>query len=142
LFLQDDWKLTPKLTINAGLRWDYETPRLERYNRMVRGFAFDQPSPIASQVSGLDLRGGLLYAASSGEQRLAFLPDKNHWQPRVGVAYQFRPKGGVRAGYELPYLGRAEKGPDTGFSGATPLIASPDNGLPPAVSLSDPFPTR
>src|SRR5215472_4873986 len=66
LFVQDDWKITPTLTVNLGMPWDYESPRTERYNRMVRGFAFGQPNPLASQA-GLDLKGGLLYTGSSSE---------------------------------------------------------------------------
>ncbi|MBI3695970.1 MAG: TonB-dependent receptor [Acidobacteria bacterium] len=142
LFLQDDWKLTPKLTINAGLRWDYETPRVERFNRMLRGFAFDQPSPIANQVQGLTLRGGLLYAGSSGDARLAFVPDKNNFQPRIGAAWQFRSRWVLRAGYGLTYLGQDASGAATGFSRRTDLIASTDNFLTPAVNLSDPFPLK
>lgn len=139
LFLQDDWKITSILTLNLGLRWDLETPRVERYNRMVRGFAFDQPSPIASKVSGLDLRGGLLFAGP--DNREAFLRDKNNFQPRIGMAFQFRDKWVLRAGYGLSYLGQHAAGSAGGFSRPTPLISTIDNGLTPAVSLSDPFPT-
>ncbi len=141
LFVQDDWKVTPRLTVNLGLRWDYEGPRVERYNRMVRGFAFDQASPIAGQVQGLTLRGGLVYAGSSGETRQAFLSDRNNFQPRAGVAWQFRPKWVLRGGYGLTYLGQASSGPDTGFSRTTPLTATTDN-VTPAVDLRDPFPSR
>ena len=142
LFLQDDWKVRPRLTLNLGLRWDYEGPRVERYNRMIRGFAFDQGSPIANQVQGLTLRGGLAYAGSSGSDRQAFFPDKNNVQPRVGVAWQLRPKWVLRGGYGLTYLGQSSNGPDTGFSRATPLIFTLDNSLTPAVTLSNPFPAN
>jgi hypothetical protein len=142
LFVQDDWKITTKLTLNLGLRWDYETPITERYNRQVRGFAFDQPSPIASQVQGLTLRGGLLYAGSSGRDRLAFNPDRNNFQPRVGVAWQFKEGWVMRGGYGLTMMGQNASGPATGFSQTTSLIASTDNNLTPAVTLSDPFPAR
>ena len=139
LFIQDDWKILPNLTLNLGLRWDLETPRVERYDRMVRGFAFDQPSPIANRVSGLNLRGGILFAGP--DNREAFLRDKNNFQPRIGVAYQFRDKWVLRAGYGLTYLGQNAAGSAGGFSRPTSLIATTDNGLTPAVSLSDPFPT-
>lgn len=142
LYVQDDWKITTKLTLNLGLRWDYETPITERYNRMVRGFAFDQPSPIASQVQGLTLRGGLLYAGSSGQDRRAFNSDRNNFQPRVGVAWQFKEGWVMRGGYGLTMMGQNASGPATGFSQTTSLIASTDNNLTPAVTLSDPFPAR
>src|SRR5215469_14215912 len=140
LFAQDDWKITPRLTLNLGVRWDYEAPRTERYNRMVRGFAFGQPSPIAGQVSGLDLTGGLLYAGTDGDNRFAFLPDRKHIEPRFGVAWSFASKWVMRGGYGLSYLGQNANGPNTGFSQTTTLIASTDGGNNPAVSLSDPFP--
>ena len=138
-FFHDDWKVTSRLTLNLGLRWDYESPIVERYNRQVRGFAFDQASPIASRVQGLTLKGGLLYA--DGSNRQAFERDRNNWQPRVGVAWQFRDNWVMRAGYGLSYLGQAANGPNTGFSQQTALVASTNNNLTPAVNLSDPFPS-
>ncbi len=50
LYLQDDIKVTNKLTVNAGLRWDVEDSPRERYNRMNAGFGFNQPSPLAAAV--------------------------------------------------------------------------------------------
>ena len=142
LFLQDDFKLRSNLTLNLGLRWDYESPRTERYNRMVAGFAFGQASPIASKVNGLDLKGGLLFAGNDGDSRLAFIPYRNQWQPRAGIAWQFRPGWVLRGGYGLSYLGADANGPATGFSQPTSLIASTDGNITPAITLSDPFPTR
>jgi hypothetical protein len=141
-FFQDDWKVTKTLTLNFGLRWDYEGPIVERYNRQVRGFAFDQPSPLQSQVQGLTLNGGLLFAGTSGVNREAFNRDQNNWQPRVGVAWQFLPKWVFRGGYGLSYLGQNAAGAATGFSQPTTVIASTDNNLTPASFLNDPFPTN
>ncbi len=140
LFAHDDLKLTPRLTLNLGLRWDYEQPDAERYDRMLRGFAFDQPSPIAGKVQGLNLRGGLLYAGSSGVSRRAFNPDKNNLQPRVGVAYQIARNTVLRGGYGLFYLGAAGGQPATGYSASTPLTASADGGNTPRVNLVNAFP--
>ena len=63
VFFQDDYRVTPKLTLNLGVRWEYQTPVTERYDRTTRGFAYNTPSPL--QVSGLKLNGGLLLCAAS-----------------------------------------------------------------------------
>jgi Carboxypeptidase regulatory-like domain/TonB dependent receptor len=152
LFAQDDFKVSPRLTLNLGLRWDYESPRSERYNRMLRGFAFDQASPIAAAVQvspaadacpacAAGIKGGLLYAGSNGDSRLAFQPHKANFQPRTGLAYRITSKLVFRGGYGLSYLGQNSSGQAAGFSRQTPLIASLDNGLTPAVVVSDPFPS-
>ncbi|MCX6590418.1 MAG: TonB-dependent receptor [Acidobacteria bacterium] len=140
LFFQDDWKIARNVTLNLGFRWDYEGPIAERYNRQVRGFAFDQASPIQSQVQGLTVKGGLLYAGSSGADRLAFNRDWNNFQPRAGIAWQIQPKTVLRGGYGLFMMGQSASGPDTGFSRRTDMIVSTDNNLTPAANLSDPFP--
>jgi hypothetical protein len=150
LFFQDDWKVTRKLSVNLGLRWDYESPPVERYDRMTRGFAFDQASPIAPQVKvapGVEncpacanLMGGPLYVNTGGLARTAFDPDRNNFQPRVGAAYLLNSKTVLRGGYGLYYtaLSASEAGGNTGFSRTTPIITSQD-GLTPNVKISDPL---
>jgi hypothetical protein len=151
-YVQDDFKLSSKLTLNLGLRWDYETPRWERHDRMLRGFAFGQASPIAAAAKAganasacpacaAGLTGGLVYAGNSGENRYAFYPKKANWQPRVGVAYKMNSKLVFRGGYGLSYLGQSSNGGAVGFSRQTPVVTTLDGGLTPAVTLSNPFPT-
>ncbi len=140
LFFQDDWKILRNLSLNLGLRWDYEAPIVERYNRQIRGFAFDKPSPLATSAPSLNLKGGLLFAGSEGSAREAFNRDRNNIQPRIGIAWQLRPKWVIRGGYGLFYLGQNAVGSESGFSRRTDMIASTDNNLTPAANLSDPFP--
>jgi hypothetical protein len=141
LYIQDDFKITSKLTLNLGLRWDYETPNYERYDRMLRRFDATAASPIASKVTGLTLKGAPLYAGVGGESRYAFDPKRTGFQPRIGLAYRLAPKWVLRAGYGLSRLGQEGWGTAYGYSQTTSLIASTDGGLKPAVSLSDPYPT-
>jgi hypothetical protein len=134
-FFNDDWKVTSRLTLNLGLRWDLETSRVERYDRQVRGLDLDAPSPIANRVSGLALRGRVLFAGVDGQSRRAFDLDRNNWQPRIGAAYRLSDKWVFRGGYGLYYLGQDEAGSTNGFSRQTNAVVS-TNGLTPIAGLT------
>jgi len=138
-FFNDDWKLTPRLTLNLGVRWDYETPVRERYDRQFGEFNFDAASPIDAQAQGLSLRGVVQFAGVNGAPRYAFQPDRNNFQPRIGVAYRLFNKTVLRGGYGLYFLGQAERGSALGFSQRTNLVASTDGNLTPAIDITNPF---
>ncbi|MCC6859370.1 MAG: TonB-dependent receptor [Bryobacterales bacterium] len=137
LYFQDDYRVTPKLTLNLGVRWEYESPRTERFDRTTRGFAYNTPSPL--QVPGLNLRGGLLYAAVDGNPRGLYEPDRNNVAPRIGFAYSLNPKTVLRGGYALSYIPVLGTVQPTGYSNTTPMVFSPD-GITPKDLLRNPFP--
>ncbi len=136
LFLQDDWRVTRNVTLNFGGRWDYDSPYSERFNRQNAGFDPTSPSPF--RAPGLELRGGLRFA--SADKRLAHKRDWNNFQPRVGLAWKFRPKTVLRTGYGLSFVPTFVPGGTQGFSVSTPVVGSTDAGLTPATRLSNPFP--
>jgi hypothetical protein len=142
LFAQDDWKVTSKLTVNLGVRWELETPFTERYNRM--SYRFDETARLPVTVPGLDLRGGVRFAGIDGNPR-RIRADKNNFGPRVGLAFSPDSKTVVRAGYGMFYSIVAM---NTGFFGAlgvfnavTPFVGSVDNGATASATLANPFPT-
>ncbi|MCP9494894.1 MAG: carboxypeptidase regulatory-like domain-containing protein [Pyrinomonadaceae bacterium MAG19_C2-C3] len=156
-FIQDDFKVTPKLTLNLGFRYDYEQPPTERFNRQNRGFAFDQANPLAAAVrnasttdcpSCANLTGGLLFAGVGGQPEQAFERDLNNFQPRIGAAYQLNDKTVLRGGYGLYYFPSAEYGGASGFSVITPFTGTlpvtttqPQNQFTPrADAFNNPFP--
>lgn len=154
MYLQDDIRVTSKLTLNLGLRYDYESAPTERYDRMNRGFAFDQANPLGGKIrtapgiaecpACANLRGGLLFAATGGAPRAAFDPDRNNFQPRLGAAYQLDQRTVLRGGHGLYNMAQAEFGGSTGFSISTPYVATTGGGAAfyiPANSLSNPFPS-
>ena len=136
VFVQDDIRLTSKLTLNVGGRWEYESPITERYNRENAGFDLTSPSPL--QAPGLALSGGLLF--TSPGNRLAWKRDLNNVDPRIGLAWHARPKMVVRAGYGLSYVPTFINPQTQGFSTSTPFVASLDGGITPVGHLSNPFP--
>jgi hypothetical protein len=138
-FVQDDWRVTPKLTVNIGLRWEYESPMSERYNRQNAGFDFTDPNPLQSQVTGLKLLGGLLFTGSNN--RLPFKRDLNNFGPRAGFSYRLLQNTVLRGGFGVNYSVTFQTGGNTGYSANTGYISSNDAGLTPANGLGNPFPT-
>lgn len=139
-YVQDDWKITRRLTLNLGLRYDFELPRTERYNR-YSWFDFDIPSPIAGQVPGYDLRGGLQF--TSDQMRSPFDADMNNVQPRFGFAYALNERTSVRGGYGMYYSlskANANRGLGAPFSVENSIQWSRDGGITQYATLSNPWP--
>jgi hypothetical protein len=144
-YVQDDWKLNSKLTLNLGLRWDVDQPRTERYNRYSY-FDIDAPSPIAGRVPGFpNLRGAMRF--TTPDKRFQVPTDKNNWGPRFGFAYRLNDKLVVRGAYALMYAGSMMQAAGSsgsagmeGYRGSTPIIASLDGNRTPATFLSNPIP--
>lgn len=136
-FVQDDWRVTRKLTVNLGFRWDYESPFSERHNKQVAGFCTTCASPLQSSVAGLTLNGGLQYTSSSN--RYPFPKDLNNFQPRLGFAYQAFENTVVRGGFGIIYFNTLESPVGTGFDQSTSYNNYTTNT--PLNALSNPFPT-
>src|SRR5262249_40850438 len=82
-WVQDDIKLTRKLAVNVGLRWDYTSPVTERFNRMNRDFFTTIVNPISTQMDqtkfrGMNVYGGLGFAGQGSAARSAFHSDWNN----------------------------------------------------------------
>ncbi|HLJ17099.1 MAG TPA: TonB-dependent receptor [Bryobacteraceae bacterium] len=143
LYVQDDFRVSPKLTLNLGLRWDLEPGRTERYNQLSY-FDFNAPSPIAQQVGIPGLHGGLRFVDVNGDPSRQFDTQWNRFAPRFSFAYSVNPKTVIRGGYGvffLPFIGAASGWASgvSGFLSYTPMVTSLD-GLHPADLLSNPFP--
>ena len=156
-YIQDDWKLTRKLTLNLGLRIEHESPVTERFDRSATWFLGDQASPIAAQAianyarnplpelsaANFKVNGGLTFAGANGNPREFWSGQGVAWLPRIGIAYQATEKTVVRAGYGIFYgsVGSFKTASNlSGFSQSTPIEATSDNGLTFKTTLSNPLP--
>ena len=145
-WIQDDIKLTRRLTINLGLRLDINLPVTERYDRVNRGFFADQVNPITSKIDqtkfpGFKAMGGIGFANQGGLSRSPFDGDWNNWQPRVGAAFQLTPTTVLRGGWGVSYISSVSTGSSNGFSQSTPFVATVDAGRTAANLISNPFPS-
>jgi hypothetical protein len=140
-YLQDDWKVSRALTVNLGVRFEYQTPFKERYNHL----AYFDPS-ATEPVTGL--KGVLLPTTSS--HRYPSNPERN-WAPRVGLAWTFLPNTVFRAGYGLFFapgsggIGSSPGDLGSGSSVSTGIyfgqaLAAPNTPIP-GASLANPFVT-
>lgn len=152
-YFQDDWKVTRKLTLNFGLRWDINLPPTEKYNRMNRGFNPNAAAPFANQIPAdmlalypnlRNLRGGLEFAGVNGNPASVYLRDMNNFQPRIGAAYALSDKLVMRGGYGLYFMNPNNDFLQfAGFSENTPIVVSLDGNrtpINPNGLLGNPFP--
>ena len=165
VYVQDDWKVSNRLSVNLGMRWDVQIPWLERYDRENRGWDPNAKSPVSDQViskwnqlkaqydaanpnakyaypaAPSVLTGGFVFPGVNGQSRRLYDTDWKQIQPRVGLAYQLFKKTVIRAGAGLYYISTTQGGTTTGFQQSTPYTASLDGGITPSSrgTLTGPF---
>lgn len=156
-FVQDDFRVTPKLTLNLGLRYELETGFKESEGRMAVDFDRTAASPIRAQVlanynanvpAGVpidafqNLAGGFIFARDTTvvNQKM----DKNNWQPRLGVSYALDSKTVIRGGFGIftaPFqLVTQNVIFQPGFSTPTLFVPSTNNGLTFIADMRNAFP--
>jgi len=148
-WVQDDWRVSKRLTLNLGLRWDFNIPANERYNRMNRGFDLDLVNPADKMIDRTKfpgfptVRGGLRFAGVNGQPRNAANTYMRAVQPRFGFAYALNSKLVMRGGWGRYYSNPSNAYlQSVGFNNSTAAVTSPDGGRTPILNLlSNPFPS-
>ena len=157
VYFQDDFKVSPRLTLNLGLRYEMDWPVTERFDRLVAGYDFASPSPVEAQAkvnyaknpiaelpaTAFSARGGLTWVNQNGWGRSPYNANRGQFLPRIGLAYQINPKTVLRSGYGIYFdsIGVDRFIPiQIGFSQATPMQASRDSGVTYISTLANPFP--
>lgn len=165
-FVQEDWRVNGKLTLNVGIRYDVQTGVTERFNRMTDRFDPNAVNPINASAnaayaavlsspsnsknqgvadlisympaSNFVARGVQLFAGVNGTPRTA-TNASGQWQPRVGFAYKLFPNTVLKGGFGRFTQAGYNNGGQNGFSRTTSLLATQDNYLTPYDTLSNPF---
>ena len=132
VYVQDDWKVAPTLTLNLGLRWEYETP-------------FYGAAPF--QNINFNFQTGQLINGNGSPTDYLVNPDHKDFAPRIGAAWQAIPnKLIVRGGYGIFYSGEDMSGGDVDLSQnpphLTPITLTEVSGGPPPLTLSQPVPSN
>lgn len=159
LFIQDDWKVNSRLTINLGLRYEIEGALTERFNRSVSGLDFSAAQPIQAQALAnyannpnartpevpagqFSVVGGLLFPGVDGRGRGVYETPRKNFMPRFGFAYKLTEKTVVRGGYGIFFGFLGQRRGDVnqiGFNTNTAMTVSLDRGVTFVETLSNPF---
>ncbi len=136
-WVEDDWKVSHRLTVNLGLRWDIDLPVTELHDR---GNSFN-PTAI-NPVSNTP--GIYEFLGKDGWPTNFYNTDWRRFAPRLGFAYQLDDKTVVRGGYGIygisPILGANNRAPSDGYT-TFANFGSPDSGIHPAFILDQGFPS-
>ncbi len=138
-WIQDDWKITNKLTLNLGFRWDINGSVTEADNQLNYVFDPSIVNPISARV-GQQVMGGLTFAGVNGAPERPWKLDKDNYQARIGAAYSLNDKTVLRGGWGKYFLNPTGQGFNAGFSNSTALVASNDGGRTPTYNLANPWP--
>jgi hypothetical protein len=135
-YVTDTIRVTPKLTLNLGLRWDIDGPTYEDIGGKFSGFDFNRINPVSGTPGVITFHG-----ITPGTPKGLYNTDWNRFQPRFGFAYQLDSKTAIRGGYGIYSFPPVTFGIiGLGFSPAGVGFSSVDNGLTPAFLLRDGFP--
>ena len=149
-YVQDDWKITSKLTINLGLRYEWSSPYTERFNRQQfsdfggdTGITVPLPDPLnPNNMIPTALKGTTLFVNQGGLGR-SVPTDRNNIAPRLGFAWALDPRTVVRGGAGVYYglsVATNYQYPGTAYSTTDPILFSNDNYLTQFATLQNPFP--
>jgi hypothetical protein len=135
-YVQDDFKLTQKLTLNIGLRWDVSTPVTEAWDRLSwMNMTLGNPGAVTS--SGAELPGAYQFAGSGTGRTGTNTPQSVYWKalaPRLGLAYALTPNTVIRSAYGIYYSPIIVNGfaqvESTGFSNSCRLQAASSTTTP------------
>jgi hypothetical protein len=152
-YVQDDWRVSPKFTLNYGLRIEHEDGMREANNNFTVGFDRKAVSPVGVTIANnidptgatpaRQVVGGLMFAGINGNPTQQGNPPAAKYSPRLGAVYSISPKTVLRAGYGLYWSPWNYPGPSptsygaVGFSNNT---SSPQPAVTPSVSLTNAFP--
>ncbi|HWZ33918.1 MAG TPA: TonB-dependent receptor [Bryobacteraceae bacterium] len=144
-FFQDDIRVNNKLTVNVGLRYEYESGETEKNQNMLVGFNRTALNPIQASLpagSGV-LANGLPLIAGNGNPTACCNALKDKFGPRLGFAYQINDKTTFRGGWGMfyaPVYFGLDSQYSPGLAQTTTYLASADGNATPAGSLYNPFP--
>jgi hypothetical protein len=151
-YFQDDWSVTPKLTLNLGIRWEGEIPRTERHNQMTY-WDPSLPSPLAGMIATTNcpacanLKGAMVFVGTPGAKygrHQAPFQGKD-FGPRIGFSYSPTAKWAIRGGYAILFGASALQAAGStgglgndGFATTTGFQFSTDSQQTISTDLSDP----